>query len=74
MKISFVFNRSCVDENQLCKGIPLCRNKKDLQWCKNATSQPHSETDLEWKPYQDRVKCISPKGVCFHSVLPDGKT
>ena len=48
------FTRSCVDENQICKGIPLCDNKNDLKWCKNATlwNEPP-----DWKPIVGHSAC-----------------
>ena len=63
------FTRSCVDENQICKGIPLCDNKNDLKWCKNATFW-HEPAD--WKPMVKRSACSltsQTDGVVPHSQL-----
>ena len=63
------FTRSCVDENQICKGIPLCDNKNDLKWCKNATfwNEP-----ADWKPTVDHSSCTltsQTDGVVPHAQL-----
>ena len=67
--LQLFFTRSCVDENQICKGIPLCDNKNDLKWCKNATfwNEP-----ADWKPMKDHSACTltsQTDGVVPHSQL-----
>ena len=37
---------------ELCKGMPLCRNKEDLKWCKSATTWTVPEN---WKPLADII-------------------
>ena len=45
----FLFIRLCIDESELCKGVPLCSNKEDLKWCKTASmwTVPENWTPIE---------------------------
>ena len=81
--LSLLF-RSCVDEWELCKGVPLCNNKMDLKWCKGGSmwNVPDNWTpmrvysyDTGW--YDDilQIKCTfdndtDPRGQWIH---PDDK-
>ena len=49
------YSSTCVDESRVCQGVPLCPNKSDLKWCKNASSW--SQPDAEWKPLHDSFLC-----------------
>ena len=55
---------SCVDELEVCKGIPQCSNKEDLKWCKNATSWslPHKD----WISLRKLVRCTHPGQPEYH--------
>ena len=51
--------RTCVDETQLCKGKPLCRNKNDLKWCKDVWELPSSNfTNIVDMNEEIHSKCI----------------
>ena len=53
--------RTCVDETELCKGVPLCDNKEDLKWCKAASmwTVPGNWTPMKDGYVQAREKCTS---------------
>ena len=46
-----------MDELELCKGMPLCKDKEDLKWCKNSTTWtvPDNWTPLaDYRPHGDK--------------------
>ena len=57
-----------MDENQICKGIPLCDNKNDLKWCKNASfwNEP-----ADWKPMAEHLACTLTRQA--DGVVPHGQ-
>ena len=50
------FFSTCVPEWKLCEGIPLCKNKADLKWCRSAPIA----TEAHWKdfPRHYSAKCV----------------
>ena len=70
--------RTCVDESELCKGVPLCDNKEDLKWCKAASiwTVPDNWTPMmTFKPGEvdekPQIKCTflndtDPRGQWIH--------
>ena len=55
-KSLFILTSSCVDESQMCKGIPLCDDKNDLKWCKNATTW-NENPGANWKAIRNHFVC-----------------
>ena len=62
----FLFFSSCVDESQLCRGMGLCTNNEDLEWCQNGqriltsvenNSLPYNSS---WKPLSEHSECPLP--------------
>ena len=63
----YILTRSCINEVQLCKGIPLCDNMNDLKWCKNSTM-----IDEDWKSISEQWVCsLAPQtdGIVPHGQL-----
>ena len=62
----FLFFSSCVDESQLCRGMGLCTNNEDLEWCQNGqrilTSVKNESLPYKnsWKPLFDHTECTLP--------------
>ena len=45
----------------MCKGIPLCNDKNDLKWCKNATIW-NENPGANWVDIMDHFVCtLSPQ-------------
>ena len=40
----------------MCKGIPLCDDKNDLKWCKNATTW-NENPGANWKSMNNHFVC-----------------
>ena len=57
----------------MCKGKPLCLNKNDLKWCKNAWKLPSPNfTNIFAITYgQQHSKCT--KGHQFENFVPNGQ-
>ena len=51
--------RTCVDESELCKGVPLCGNKEDLKWCKAASmwTVPDNWIPMIYVTNKHQIKC-----------------
>ena len=49
--VLFIFDRTCVFENNVCHGIPLCPNKIDLKICKERSF------DDAIVPFRDHSYC-----------------
>ena len=67
MKFSlFLFFSSCIDESQLCRGMGLCTNNEDLEWCQNGQRILTSVEDenlpykSSWNPLDEHSECSLP--------------
>ena len=57
----FILTSSCIDESQICKGLPLCNDKNDLKWCKNATTW-NEQPGADYLDIEDHSVCtLSPQ-------------
>ena len=62
----FLFFSSCIDESQLCRGMGLCTNNEDLEWCQNGQRILTSVEDKNlpyknsWSPISDHSECSLP--------------
>ena len=65
--------RTCVDETQLCKGMPLCENKNDLKWCKDEWKlpSPHFKYIFDYEKIEQHSKCS--KSHQFDNFIPNGQ-
>ena len=62
--------RTCVDESELCKGVPLCDTKEDLKWCKAASTWTVPDN---WTPMIDKNEHVQQKCTTLNDTDPQGQ-
>ena len=75
----FLFFSSCIEESQLCRGMGLCTNNEDLEWCQNGqrilTSVENENLPYtsSWKPLRDHSECPLPNSKLSQTEISNKK-